>query len=237
MNDIFYMIADPHLREGENEEKKLFLEFLNNFSASECSKLVILGDLFSHWIATKKGTTNFQKEILEELNKIEKEIIFLSGNRDYFIEELKNSPFTFSGSTYKEKLPSLKIVHFEHGETINLEDRQYLIWSAVSRTNAVKSLIQALPCKIVEKVGKRAEKSLSETNIEHKSDIPFTHLKRYAESLQEEGVDIIVLGHFHKRLSFDLNGIKIEVVDKFFPKGSYCVMDGEGEIKDKFLKD
>lgn len=235
MTDLFWIIADPHLSEKKENEVKIFLEFLNNFAFSRCPKLFILGDLFSHWIATEKGITNFQREILYEIKKTKKEIFFLSGNRDYFVEELKDSPFAFCGKSYKLKISSKRIFFFEHGEMINLSDRKYLLWSAISRTNAVRAFLDIVPNSALEKLAKRVEENLSYTNIENKTEIPYKYLKKYAETLKEEGIDTIFLGHFHKRLSLNFEKVKVEIIDRFIPDGFYSVVNSEGEIIDKIL--
>lgn len=232
---MFWIIADLHLSEKDEKEAILFHEFLEEFDKSEAGTLVILGDLFTHWIATEKGTTSFQRKILEKLTKIKKEKIFLIGNRDYFVEDIEESPFSFAGKKFKFRLPSSKIVLFEHGETINESDRNYLVWSSFTRSQAVKSLLNILPQRILQNLAKKAEKDLSETNIDYKSQIPFEHLKKYAALQSEEGVNTIVLGHFHKRMSLEFEKTRIEIIDKFFPKGFFCTMDEEGNLMDRTL--
>lgn len=233
MDEFFWIIADLHLHESNEKEKTQFFSFLEDFNKSNSERLFILGDLFSNWMALENSLSQFQKEILDELRKSKKEIIFISGNRDFFVEELKNSPFLFSGKTFKMKLPSSKIVFFEHGETINLSDRKYLIWSSFSRMNAVKSFIKIFPENVIKKIAEKIEKGLSKTNIENKSDIPIEYLKKYALYLKEDAIDTVFLGHFHKRLSFNFNSVKIEIIDKFFPSGSYVVVDTEGILTEK----
>lgn len=234
---MFWIIADPHISEKKEKETELFLNFLQAFKDSDAKSLVILGDLFSHFIALKKGITQFQEEIILRLKETKKELLFLSGNRDYFVEELEDSPFSFAGKRYRIKIPSSKTILFEHGETINEADRNYLAWSSISRSNAIRSLIEILPQKILKKIAERAEKRFSTTNLEFKSEIPFKYLRKYAISLSEEGVDLIVLGHFHKRLSIEFEEIKIEIVDKFFPNGFFCILTSNGEIIDKNFSD
>jgi len=236
MTDLFWIVADPHLCEKNESDAKLFSDFLTYFSASQCSRLFILGDLFSHWIATEKGSTDFQRQILDEIKMTKKETIFLSGNRDYFVEDLTDSPFSYCGKRYKLQIPSKQVFFFEHGEMINLSDRKYLVWSAISRTNAVKAFLEVVPKSTLEKFAERVEKNLSYTNIENKTEIPFKYLKKYAENLKEEGVDTIFLGHFHKRLSLNFEGVRVEIIDKFFPNGFYSVVNSEGETTDNFFR-
>lgn len=235
MNEFFWIVADPHLQENNKKEKTQFFSFLELFNQSNSERLFILGDLFSNWVALENSLSQFQREILDELRKCKKEIIFIYGNRDYFIEELQNSPFVFSGKTFKIKLPSSKVVFFEHGETINLLDRKYLLWSSFSRMNAVKSLIKIFPENVIKKIREKIEVDLSNTNMENKTEIPLKYLRKYALYLKENRIETVFLGHFHKRLSFNFYSVKIEILDKFFPYGSYVIVDYEGILTEKKL--
>ena len=85
MDEFFWIIADLHLHESNEKEKTQFFSFLEDFNKSNSERLFILGDLFSNWMALENSLSQFQKEILDELRKSKKEIIFISGNRDFFV--------------------------------------------------------------------------------------------------------------------------------------------------------
>lgn len=127
-------------------------------------------------------------------------------------------------------LPSGEKIHFEHGDKINLSDRNYLAWADFSRTSAVKAAMETLPRKLTVRIKMHLEDKLAETNLSHRIALPLGHLIAYAKSLKEENVDILVLGHFHTENHFDLSGIKIHVLPRFFPGGSFCRIDGKEEF-------
>ena len=187
--DLFWIIADAHLSAGDEATAALFDGFLDLFEKDGPSRLVVLGDLFSSWIAMNNALSDYEKGVLLRFYKLKnrgKEILFLTGNRDYYAEALPSEPFVFTGEVFREKLPSGKTVQFEHGDTINLDDRNYLAWRGVSRSGAVRALMGVLPPGVVKKVRSGLEEKLAETNPDYRIDLPVEHLGNYARALSEE---------------------------------------------------
>lgn len=231
--DLYWVIADTHLSKGDEATSSLFAAFLERFEGEGPRKLVILGDLFSSWIAIDKILSGYERDVLARLYRLKnegKELVFVPGNRDYFVDSLEFQPFGFTGETCREKLPSGRTVQFEHGDRINLDDRKYLAWRSVSRTGAVKALVRVLPAKAAEKVRTALEKKLSETNFNYRIDLPVEHLENYAAALREENVDILVLGHFHKEQRLALGGVEVRILPRFAPDGRFCRITADEEI-------
>lgn len=238
MEDEIYLIADPHLNSKSDEVNELFEKFLRIFESSPSSKLIMLGDLFSNWIGMDDLLSDYQKEIIKSLNNLKgngKEIIFLEGNRDYFVEELEETPFFFIGKNYKMEFKNDTKILFEHGETINWKDRNYLLWSYITRTESVKSLLKILKKDFAKKLGEKLEEKLSRTNYEHKIEIPFDEIKNYAKSLREENYTNLVLGHFHRSLEYEFYGVKVNLIDTFMNKGSFAIINSNGRIETRYV--
>lgn len=238
MEDNIYLLADPHLNAKSDEINEFFAKFLRIFESSISSKLIILGDLFSNWIGMDDLLSDYQKEIIKALNHLKengKEIIFLEGNRDYFVDELKETPFSFIGKNYKIDFQNGTKILFEHGETINWEDRNYLLWSNITRTEGVKSLLKILKKDFAKNLAEKLEEKLSRTNYEHKIEIPFDEIKKYAKSLKEEGYTNVVLGHFHRSLEYEFYGVKVDLIDTFMNKGSFSLINSQGRIETRYV--
>ncbi len=238
MEEEIYLLADSHLNSKSDEINDLFSKFLRIFQESKLSKLIILGDLFSNWMGIDDLLSDYQKEIIKALNHLKengKEIIFLEGNRDYFVDELKETPFLFIGKNYKMDFSNGTKILFEHGETINWEDRNYLLWSYITRTSSVKSLLKILKKDFAKNLAEKLEEKLSRTNYEHKIEIPFDEIKKYARSLKEEGYTNLVLGHFHRKLEYEFYGVKVNLVDTFMNKGSFSIINSQGKIETRYI--
>ena len=232
--ELYWVMADAHLSEVDRDTSSLFTDFLDRFEREGPRKLVLLGDPFSSWIAIDSILSGYEKEILKRLYSLRmegKELSFVPGNRDYFAESLGFRPFNFTGEVLRCNLPSGRTIQFEHGDRINLDDRKYLAWRSISRTGAVKALVRALPARAAEKVRMKLESRLAETNLDYRIDLPLEHLEKYAAELREEGVDMLVLGHFHKDLRLALAGVDIRILPRFAPSGSFCRVTGDEEIR------
>lgn len=238
-SDLFWIIADTHLSAADESVSAAFGKFLDRFESDGPRKLVILGDLFSSWIALNSALSDYEKGVLLRLYKLKnrgKEIIFITGNRDYYVEDLASQPFAFTGETYRMKLPSGKTIHFEHGDAINLDDRNYLAWCGVSRSGAVRALMGVLPAGVVKKIRSGLEEKLAETNPNYRIDLPVEHLGNYAAALREEGVDILVLGHFHREQRLALGGVDVRIHPRFAPKGEFGRITAGEEIRIEAMK-
>lgn len=232
-SDLFWIIADAHLSAGDKTAASKFEGFLDLFEKDGPRRLMVLGDLFSSWIAMNNALSDYEKGVLLRFYKLKnrgKEVVFITGNRDYYVEELTSEPFVFTGEAFREKLPSGRTVQFEHGDTINLDDRNYLAWRGVSRSGAVRALMGVLPAGVVKKVRSGLEEKLAETNPNYRIDLPVEHLGKYAAALREEGVDILVLGHFHREQRLALGGVDVRILPRFAPKGEFCRITANEEI-------
>jgi len=231
--DLFWIIADAHLSAGDETAASKFEGFLDLFEKDGPRRLVVLGDLFSSWIAMNNALSDYEKGVLLRFYKLKnrgKEIIFLTGNRDYYVEELTSEPFVFTGEAFREKLPSGRTIQFEHGDTINLDDRNYLAWRGISRSGAVRALMGVLPAGVVKQVRSGLEEKLAETNLDYRIALPVEHLENYASALKEEGINILVLGHFHKEQRLELGGLDVCILPRFAPEGRFCRITADEEI-------
>lgn len=231
--DLCWIAADAHLSSGDEMTAFMFEEFLDFFEKDGPARLIVLGDLFSNWIAMNNALSDYEKGVLLRFYKLKnrgKEVVFITGNRDYYVEELTSEPFVFTGEAFREKLPSGKTIQFEHGDTINLDDRNYLAWRGVSRSGAVRALMGILPAGVVKKVRSGLEEKLAETNPNYRIDLPVEHLGNHAKALSEEGVDILVLGHFHREQRLALGGVDVRILPRFAPKGEFGRITASEEI-------
>src|SRR5687768_4382376 len=81
--------GDIHLRPGDAAAARRFCSFIESKRPS-LDRLVLLGDFFDYWIGPRHMKGNDYREAIEGLRKLTRtglEIVFLHGNRDYFVEE------------------------------------------------------------------------------------------------------------------------------------------------------
>lgn len=222
--------ADPHFTE-EDPALVTFHRWLGDFLREGPSTLVLLGDLFSAWVALPGGLSPAQHRVLGhlgELSKAGRRIVFLVGNRDYFVESYSPSPFSFAGQRWDLDLAGGKQVRFEHGDAINTSDVNYLRWRLFSRTAAVEGLARALPGGLQRRLALRLERAMAPTNRSYKAYFPQRELARWADGLRAEGVTAAAVGHFHEDREEVVAGVCVRFVPQFREEGAFLVVRENG---------
>ena len=229
MTDLAWCAADPHFERGD-AALSTFYRWLESFRSAGVPTLVLLGDLFQVWIGLPAVQTEDQRELLGALGVLTasgRRVVYLRGNRDYFIEE----PLAEAGVLLHDQwdlVAAAGRVRFEHGDLINTSDRNYLRWREISRSGTVNGLFRLLPAARQRALAQRLERSLSKTNAFYKAYRPERELARWAEGLAAEGVRTAVLGHFHVDEEVDLEGVRIRFVPQFGTGGEHVRVSPDG---------
>ena len=98
--NLAWCVADPHIKE-DDPVLGLFYGFLEEFSSNGPKTLVVLGDLFAAWVALPGALAPYQRALLDKFSALRasgRELVFIVGNRDYFVESLDPQPFSFAGA-------------------------------------------------------------------------------------------------------------------------------------------
>ncbi|MEJ2368230.1 MAG: metallophosphoesterase [Acidobacteriota bacterium] len=228
-SDAAWCAADPHFHEGDPALAS-FYEWLDTFEASEVPNLVLLGDLFEVWIALPRVQAPHQTRLLERLQALAesgRRIVFIVGNRDYFVESVRPNPFEVIAERWDLDLPGGNI-RFEHGDLVNLSDHQYQRWRRFSRSRPVRAAFRLLPPPLQRSLAHRLERSLARTNLEYKQYHPEAELENWAEKTKREGCIAAVLGHFHRDLETRAAGITVRFLPQFRKGGPYLAVDEHG---------
>ncbi len=231
--ELAWCVADPHLTR-DDPVLGLFKRFLGGFSSEGPGTLVILGDLFASWIALPGALAPYQTDVLEDLRAIKeagREVIFIIGNRDYFVESLDPRPFSFAGERWDLAIPTVGRIRFEHGDLINTSDHNYQRWRVFSRSEAVKRVVAALPGKWQASLARRAEKALEPTNRAYKDYSPLPELERWANGVKADGCSTAVVGHFHEDKTVAAAGLQVHFAPQFRGIGPFLSVNAGGVIE------
>jgi UDP-2,3-diacylglucosamine pyrophosphatase LpxH len=85
----------------------------------------------------------------------------------------------------------------EHGDLINREDRQYRLWRSFSKNPISYFLLAHLPSFLTLRIALRLEKGMKQTNLKNKMRYPDRAVESFSQGLFREGVDLVIVGHFH----------------------------------------
>lgn len=213
-----------------------FRRWLDAFEARGPGTLVLLGDLFSAWTALPAALAPHQRALLDRLGDLARsgrELVFVVGNRDYFVESLCPWPFAAVGDRWDLLLPGGARVRFEHGDLVNTSDRNYQRWRLVSRMAAVETLVRALPGSLQRRLAERLERAMGPTNRAYKERFPERELARWARDARADGVTAAALGHFHEDRELELEGLRVRLAPQFREGGEHLALlvDGTFEVR------
>jgi UDP-2,3-diacylglucosamine hydrolase len=229
MSDLAWCLADPHFERGD-PALATFRRWIDSFLAHDVRTLVLLGDLFQVWVGLPAVETNEQRAVLSALGQVVaagRQVVYLRGNRDYFIEE----PLSVAGVLLRDQwdlgAPG-NLIRFEHGDLINSSDQNYLRWRELSRSATVSALFQLLSPARQRALALKLERSLGQTNAYYRTYRPERELHQWASRLASQGVHTAVLGHFHVDEATHLAGVDIRFVPQFREDGAHLRVRDNG---------
>ena len=195
------VIADAHL-DGVNAQLHCFASLLESLREQKIADLVLLGDIFNFWIGTSKMTLPCHSAVVRLLTTLKERgirLIYIEGNRDYFLaRQFLHAPFHAISSEGIHIEIAGKQWYFSHGDLVNIHDWSYRSWRSLSRNAWLFAIFNAMPQMMAIRLANGIEAHLRGTNARHKSRFPAAACDEYARSLWSQGIDMIVLGHFHQ---------------------------------------
>jgi len=213
-----FILADTHFQDwssrGEIESFVLFLKKVRETG----DVLFLLGDIFDFYFEYKSFIPKSFFSIFFELKKtVEKgiDIHYWMGNHDFwagkFFEEI---------GIVKHFNPEIieigeKKILIQHGDEM---DRNFMIKTCLTNriSSALFSLIHPeLGLKIAKLVSKRSYAKSNGMKLNHEK------LNSFAESSFSEGIDDIVMGHFHKPFCYKKGNKTLSVIGDWKNKRSY----------------
>jgi len=193
------VVSDLHLNPQSTERNKKFLEFLEA-ARNHQDHVLILGDLFDLWLGWKGLTMEFQKPILKRMMELAESGLtmdYVEGNRDFGIKQYRGRIFQNVEERIYRTSWEKTVIHTEHGDLINRSDHPYRIWRGISKNRITYFLLKHLPSFATLRFALRLEKGLKQTNLKNKMNYPEKNVEEFCQGLVQEGVDVIIVGHFH----------------------------------------
>lgn len=202
MRAIF--IADAHLESPHDTNYLLLLRFLNELEG-EVDILYIVGDLFDFWLGFQSHPFRQYDAILDALERLVSRgcrLVYFEGNHDFHL-----------GAVFSQRLqaeihtgPTIQFVQGKrlficHGDQINRDDRLYRLLRLLLRTKLVAAGVRHFPpawaLRIRDILQKRSQAGYMEKGVRWDYR---RILLDFANTLQNQGCDGLVTGHFHLAL-------------------------------------
>lgn len=218
-----YFLSDLHLKSINERNGQTLLRFLHSLKSKDPVRLFFLGDIFDLWVS---GHEIFKKkyrdmlEIIEVLKNQGGEIYFFEGNHDlhihpYWRDELGAQVFTDAEIF---DLDGLK-VRCEHGDLINLNDKNYLKLRKFLRNPIVEKIGHQVPGEfwlglgdILSPLSRQKSSKYRKTNQSKLIQMIRDHAQRV---YVQQPFDLIVSGHMHVRddYTFEVNSKPIRSIN------------------------
>lgn len=210
------IIADAHLTSPDDANYRLLLRFLRELEG-KLDVLYILGDLFDFWLGFPSRPFKQYDEVLDALERLVERgcrLVYFEGNHDFhlgsvFSQRLKAEIHTGPAIEYVQG----KRLYICHGDQINREDYLYRLLRFILHSHLVAAAVGHFPPSWAEKIRERLQKR---SQAGYKAKTARWDYRKilfdFAESLQKQGCDGLVAGHFHLALREELPGSSFAVL-------------------------
>lgn len=212
------LVADAHLG-GAGGSAELLARQLQALPAEGCERLVLLGDIFHVWVGEKRFETASIRRLCATFRELRDQglgIDYIEGNRDFFLADSEYAEL-FSSVGSEVALVSGGVRYLAvHGDGLNPADRQYLFWRNLSKSRLSRFLMFNLPRGLAQRALDRTEARLAKTNFKHRVGIPEEELGSYADKRLAEGHDVLLMGHYHEPVEWQVAGGRVRILDAWF---------------------
>jgi UDP-2,3-diacylglucosamine hydrolase len=234
MRAIF--IADAHLVSPDDANYRQLLSFLHKLEG-ELDTLYIMGDLFDFWLGFPSHPFTQYDAVLDALERLVVRgcrLVYFEGNHDFHL-----------GTVFSQRLkaeihtgPAIESVqgrrlYICHGDQINREDSLYRLLRFLLRTRLAAASVRHFPPAWAQKIRELLQNRSQAGYIVKKARWDYRQiLLNFARSLQRQGCDGLVTGHFHLALREDLPGTSFAVLSL----GDWMEQLTYGEMQDGVLR-
>jgi UDP-2,3-diacylglucosamine hydrolase len=212
------VLADAHIG-GPGGGAGPLVEQLEALPGQGCDRLLLMGDLFQVWVAETRFETPDISAVVAALRRLRSQgvrVDYIEGNRDFFIAR----------SSYADAFDSVVLeISFQvgdtrylalHGDGLNDRDWQYRFWRWLSKSAPAHLGLALTPRRLAQKLVGSTEHHLAQTNFRHRAELPREAISHFAERRLAEGHDVLLLGHFHDDIRWEVPHGEVRLLPAWF---------------------
>ena len=224
------VFADCHVGRRPGDEGP-FLEALETAAGRGVTRITLLGDIFHFFIAHPKFETPAIARFLETVRKLAASgipITYVEGNRDFFLRGSYVEK-EFHAVCDEEEFDAGGVRFLAmHGDLLNERDLPYRFWRFLSKNSVSRAAVGVVPKKTANRLVWNVEARLYRSNFKHKTRLPLDMIRAFAAKRFRKGIDVLLLGHFHKSWSENVDGGRVEILPAFVEERLWMEIRDDG---------
>lgn len=216
-----WILGDSHIGLGTGEHEPM-TRWLERLEQRAPRALYLNGDLFHYYIGDPKFQTDSVRRVFEAMRAMRDrgiEIVYVEGNRDFFLEKSLAQESVSRVTTRAEFMAGARRILVVHGDMINDRDWPYRFWRWLSKNPVSRLGVRMIPGKVARRFVDSVESRLSMSNFKHKTRLPVERMEEYGRRRAAEGFQQVVFGHFHHKLQIDAGDAIVTVLPAWFARG------------------
>lgn len=218
-------VADSHF----GPKTKELLDFLHSLLKTPPSQLILMGDIAQVLLGNLKSSLDSNMELLSILNCLETkgvEIIWLEGNHDFFLQEIKKANLLQKTQFIPRKQQPIharyhnKTYLLAHGDLFLGKTYEIYIKTLTSIPKFLKLIDYLSDGDIYREIEKKLKNKPIKQHPFHFFEFASTRISAYKTKVQTP-FDGIIEGHFHIGKKLKVGGIEYVSLPSFYftPKG------------------
>jgi UDP-2,3-diacylglucosamine hydrolase len=224
------VFADCHVGRRPGDEGP-FLEALEAARSRGATRITLLGDIFHFFIAHPKFETPAIGRFLDAVRRLAGQgvaVTYVEGNRDFFLRG-SYVEREFRAVCDEETFESGGVRFLAtHGDLLNERDLPYRFWRFLSKNPLSRAALSVVPKAAANRLVWNVEARLYRSNFKHKTRLPVEMIRAFAARRFREGVDVLLLGHFHKSWSERVDGGRVEILPAFVDERRWMEIGEDG---------
>ncbi len=224
------VFADCHVGRRPGDEEP-FLQALEQARLRGAREISLLGDVFHYFIAHPKFETPAVRRFLarvEELAGNGVAVTYVEGNRDFFLRGSYAERYFRKVAEEETFQAGPRRFLLTHGDLLNERDYPYRFWRFLSKNALSRAAVGIVPRRAANRFVWSVEARLYKTNFKHKTRLPVETIRAYAVRRFREGIDVLLLGHFHKSWSERVDGGRVEILPAFVDEKRWMEIADDG---------
>lgn len=200
------LISDLHLDPSRPHTLRAFLDLLESLSG-RCDALYILGDFFEVWIGDDDDCT-FNQQVVTALRHFTASgtpTWIMHGNRDFLLgaQFCKNSGCQLIEDPCLVDFYGRKVL-LMHGDSLCIDDLEYMAFRAESRSQVWQDSMLALPIEQRRQLARQMRAESEQANSNKSSSIMDVNQGEVIRQMQQFDTSLLVHGHTHRPMTHSL---------------------------------